>query len=480
MICTNVVQTYGKSGTSRFRFMPVLPLKLDLGEYPYKVIFSLLHLARTTILCFIFRNVETMIHLFKGNIGTGILSLPSAIKHAGLIAGPVILLLVAFMAVHCMHLLVRCSHYFCKKIKREALSYGEVANECFKPALGSRSKYAKTVINTFLVVTQLGFCSIYFVFVASTIVEVAGLEHKLDQRIVIICLAVPVIFFSYIRSLEKLAYLSVVANICCVFGLIVVYQFLARDLKDPKTLPYFAGWTDLPMFLGMAIFSFEGIGVVLPLENEMKKPEDFDWVLNVGMSVVTFMFISMGLLGYLAFGDAVEGSVSLNLPDTWLYDLVKIAYALAMFLTYFLQFYVPIQIMLPSVLNKYQKRHGSCFEYSFRTFLVLLTSALAASIPQLDNFIALIGAVASSGLAIIFPPLFHILTFRKNGLTILELIKDIFIISVGVIAFAVGGYTAVTNIVKGFDSSNPKGLHNASIHDNHTKSFNQIFLHSLH
>lgn len=56
---------------------------------------------------------------------------------------------------------------------------------------------------------------------------------------------------------------------------------------------------------------------VLPLENEMKKPEDFDWVLNVGMSVVSFMFVSMGLLGYLAFGDAVEGSVSLNLPDTW-------------------------------------------------------------------------------------------------------------------------------------------------------------------
>lgn len=118
--------------------------------------------------------------------------------------------------------------------------------------------------------------------------------------------------------------------------------------------------------------------------------------------------------------------------------------------------------------------------FLMRVLFLPTSAALAASIPQLDNFIALIGAVASSGLAIIFPPLFHILTFRKNGLTILELIKDIFIMSVGVIAFAVGGYTAVTNIVKGFESSNPRGLHNASIHHNHTKSFNQIFLHSLH
>jgi len=44
-----------------------------------------------------------------------------------------------------------------------------------------------------------------------------------------------------------------------------------------------------------------------------------------------------------------------------------------MFLTYFLQFYVPIQILLPPLLNKWQKRNGSCFEYTFRTVLVLFT-----------------------------------------------------------------------------------------------------------
>ena len=55
------------------------------------------------------------------------------------------------------------------------------------------------------------------------------------------------------------------------------------------------------------------------------------------------------------------------------YDGVKLCYAMAMLLTYFLQFYVPVQIILPSLLTKYQKRHGSCFEYSFRTVLVLLT-----------------------------------------------------------------------------------------------------------
>ena len=120
-------------------------------------------------------------------------------------------------------------------------------------------------MNFFLVLTQLGFCSVYLVFVSSTIVEVAEWEDKVDKRLVIIILAIPVIFLSWIRSLEKLAYLSVAANILCVGGLITVYQYLIRNLQDPTTLPSFAGPASLPMFFAMALFSFEGIGVVSPV-----------------------------------------------------------------------------------------------------------------------------------------------------------------------------------------------------------------------
>jgi proton-coupled amino acid transporter len=49
----------------------------------------------------------------------------------------------------------------------------------------------------------------------------------------------------------------------------------------------------------------------------MKKPEQFNkpfGVLNVGMGIVTCLLLVMGFLGYLKFGDAVEGSLTLNLP----------------------------------------------------------------------------------------------------------------------------------------------------------------------
>lgn len=57
---------------------------------------------------------------------------------------------------------------------------------------------------------------------------------------------------------------------------------------------------------------------MLPLKNAMKNPSRFDetfGVLNIGISIVTVLFISFGFVGYLKWGDEVAGSLTLNLPQ---------------------------------------------------------------------------------------------------------------------------------------------------------------------
>lgn len=57
---------------------------------------------------------------------------------------------------------------------------------------------------------------------------------------------------------------------------------------------------------------------VLPLKSEMRKPSNFNkplGVLNVGMVVVGAMFVAMGFISYLKYGNAVAGSVTLNLES---------------------------------------------------------------------------------------------------------------------------------------------------------------------
>ena len=108
------------------------------------------------------------------------------------------------------------------------------------------------------------------------------------------------------------------------------------------------------------------------------------------------------------------------------------------------------------------------FPYSF-------VGGLAAGIPQLDNFISLLGAISSSALAIIFPPLLHILTFKGHGLGACSVLKDIFIISVGILGFLFGTYTSILAIIKGFENSahigNGSLLPNSTTFRNSSRAF---------
>ena len=77
----------------------------------------------------------------------------------------------------------------------------------------------------------------------------------------------------------------------------------------------------LPLFFGTAIYAFEGIGVVLPIENQMKNKHELRGpvgVLNTSMIIVTCLYIAVAFFGYLKYGDDVLGSITLNLPvEQW-------------------------------------------------------------------------------------------------------------------------------------------------------------------
>ncbi|RZC32631.1 Aa trans and/or DUF4586 domain containing protein [Asbolus verrucosus] len=161
-------------------------------------------------------------------------------------------------------------------------------------------------------------------------------------------------------------------------GLIITIYYTTQDLPPISERNYVSTPSQLPLFFGTAVFAFEGIGLVLPLQNEMKDPQDFKkplGVLNVGMSVVTVLYILIGSLSYLKYGEDIKGSVTLNLPESdILAQSVKLIISLGILLTYALQFYIAVEIMFPNIQNMLGPFKYPVFaELTFRSVLVLIT-----------------------------------------------------------------------------------------------------------
>lgn len=407
-------------------------------------------------------NCDTIIHLLKGNIGTGILAMPDALKNSGLWFGTCGLVVLSVFCVSCMHLLVNSSAALARKTGAAFLTYPDVAGKAFATSSNRHIRkfqnVARTVISIFLCITQLGFCCVYFVFVSSNLKKVFDQHfHELDQMVYMTITLVPMLLLCSVRNLKHLAPISMLANMLQMAGLGLTFFYVLKDLPPTWDRKPFATWEQLPLYFGTAIYAFEGIGVVLPLENQMREPRALrGWtgVLNTSMVIVTCLYIAIGFFGYLKYGDNVLGSITLNLPETgWLAQIIMVMMSLAIFFSYGLQFYVPLEMMLPSMKLRLPERYHLAGEMCLRYSLVFLTFGLAAAIPKLDLFISLVGAASSSTLALMAPTIIHTLTFwdEMRGFRKWSTVfRNGFLFMVGFVGFLTGTFISVGKIIDYF------------------------------
>jgi solute carrier family 36 (proton-coupled amino acid transporter) len=218
---------------------------------------------------------------------------------------------------------------------------------------------------------------------------------------------------SMIRDIAKLSGTALIADFFIMLGLLYLYYWGARTitLEGVADVQLFnqKSWT---LFIGTAIFTYEGIGLIIPIQESMKKPHQFNPVLAGVMVAITFVFVSMGALQYLAYGSHVETVIILNLPqNSRLVNGIQFLYSVAILLSTPLQLFPAIRILENwlfirsgkyNVKVKWQKN-------VFRFFLVFFTAFVAwGGADDLDKFVALIGSFACIPLVYVYPPLLHL------------------------------------------------------------------------
>ncbi|XP_041987958.1 proton-coupled amino acid transporter-like protein CG1139 [Aricia agestis] len=421
-------------------------------------------------------NMETLVHLLKCSLGTGILAMPQAFHRSGLVTGIIGTILIGILITHCLHVLIRAQYATCKHQRVPLLSYTASVSAALAmgpPTVRKWTRCMSLCVDVFLVVYQLGICCVYIVFIADNIKKIVDPYYVMAVEVHMLIILGPLIAFNLIPSLKILAPFSALANVLTLIGIAIIIYFLLSGKKSEEPLDLWGSYANYPLFFGTTLFALTAVGVVVAVENNMKTPKAFGkpcGVLNTAMTIIVALYISVGAIGYVFCTSTCSDSITLDLPkDSPLAVTVIVMMAVAIFISYGLQCYVPVEVLwknylLPRLEDASPKRKR-IWEYGLRIVLCLLTFILAVSVPRLGLFISLFGALCLSALGICFPVMMDVFTIytkpdsaRKRFIYI----KSIILFFIGLIGLVAGTYTALRSIILSFQPQAVAAIANAT------------------
>ncbi|CAH0628749.1 unnamed protein product [Chrysodeixis includens] len=404
-------------------------------------------------------DIRSTANLIKASLGSGLLAGPLAFANAGWGVGLFGTILVGIICGHCIHILVRTSQRCCVLEKKPSLGYAETCRSAFSNGPKAVRKFASTasVFAEFsLLCTYAGVCCIYTVLISDSIKQLVDRfapSTILPVEYYCLITLVPIILLCQIKYLKFLAIFSGIANILLVATYIIcLYYIFSGDISFEGKVA--AGHpARYPAFLSTVIFAMEGVGVVMPIENTMKKPQNFlgcPSVLVVAMSAIVFLYGTLGMFGYLRYGNVLRGSITLNLPtDEWPAILAKMSIALSIFLTYPLQFYVVIDIFTRYTQKHIKVNYRQVTQVIARTVGVCCCVGIGMALPLLEQIINIVGSLFYSILGLIIPAIIEtVFRWENLGKWNWILWKNLFIGLFGLLCLVSGCTVTILDIIE--------------------------------
>jgi len=127
------------------------------------------------------------------------------------------------------------------------------------------------------------------------------------------------------------------SNVFLVFAIFIIIGYcFSNHSENPEmseNLNYF-NFSAIPLFFGVAVFDFEGNGVVINLHASMKQPEMFNKVLLTTLLIYVTTLCTFSAIAYWSFGSSIEDMVTLNLPHDNLTSIIQVFYCFGLLGSY--------------------------------------------------------------------------------------------------------------------------------------------------
>lgn len=385
-------------------------------------------------------------------VGAGVLGLPYTFMKTGWLAGLIMLGIIAGITYYCMMLLVWTK----RKLESDGFvkigSFGDVG-------FIVSGSVGKAMVDSMIVLSQAGFCVGYLIFIGNSLSSLMSeSESKMDYNSLrprllagskIFGIAAKPVFIwavfpfqlglNAIRTLTHLAPFSIFADVVDIAAmLIVMVEDVLQYMKNTPNLEAFTGFGMIPYGIGVAIYAFEGIGMMIPLEVEADKKHKFGQILGLAIVFIAVTYGGFGLLGYCAFGSGTRDIITLNMGRNWVTFIVQVALCLNLFFTFPLMMN-PVHEVVESRVN------GGQYSFFLRSLSVLLTTIVALLVPNFADFLSLVGSSVCCALGFVLPAAFHLIACRKDC-SLGQVIADVLIIGFGMVFAVIGTISSVKQI----------------------------------
>lgn len=357
---------------------------------------------------------QTIFNSVNVLIGVGLLSLPLGFKYAGWGFGFLFLLGFGLTTVYSAILLAKCLD-----TDPTLVTYADIAYAAF-------GKRARILVSALFSIELLGSGVSLMVLFADSLNALFPNLSTTTYKIIGFLIMTPTCYL----PLRILSFSSILGIICTVgLVLIVVYTGITTDeapgslITNPMDTTFWPkNWMTVPLSIGIFMSPWGGHAVFPNIYRDMRHPRKYKQCL-VTIYEITFMVdISMGVLGFLMYGDQISDEVTKNILNTTS-SSGYISYAITILVGMIPLAKVPLNARpIVSTLDVLLGLNGfplskpvkgvsmmqKIIKFNLRILVVFIFSMLAIVFPEFDRIIAFAGSALCVTTCLLLPFIFYL------------------------------------------------------------------------
>ncbi|CAI2366461.1 unnamed protein product [Moneuplotes crassus] len=384
-------------------------------------------------------SIQTFFTLLKGFLVISILFMPNGYSNGGWMFATAALVGSMLITLTCGLLLIQV-----------ASKYKGTFSDLGFLAMGNKGRY---ICDFVLAVSQTGFVTPYVVFISQNLNKIIDYHFGFTVNtwimgLILFFIDTPLCWVRKIQTLERYHFLGDLTVFSA--GIILISEAIsfrndqgsfAEDIEPFNSDKYL-------VFLGTAIFIFEGVGIILPVREACKNKHHFPAIFTCVILFLCCFFASFGFFNYAVYGEELLSNAPLVTKvlreGNLVVEVVMILFIINVVLSYPLIIY-PCNIIIESYsVDKMAPSKTRTFLRNLsRALVVVVTFSIGISLEDtLDRLLSVEGSLTCTPVAFIMPAVFHLQLVAESRLA---KALDYFIIGLGfVFLFGLTSYTIIS------------------------------------